>query len=90
MIGIILGAAYMLWLYRRVIFGTITKDDLKSIADLDKREIAVFAPLVGMALFMGIYPEPFLQVIHVSVAHLIEQAQMVETPVVETTRMAAQ
>jgi NADH-quinone oxidoreductase subunit M len=71
--GIILGAAYMLWLYRRVIFGELTKENLKSITDLNWREIAVFAPLIGLALFMGIYPTPFLEVLHVSVAQLMDQ-----------------
>ena len=54
--GMILGAAYMLWLYRRVIFGKLTRDDLKAILDLSPREIAVFAPLILLVLWMGIYP----------------------------------
>ena len=58
-LGMILGAAYMLYLYRRVIFGTITRDDLKSILDLSPREIAVFAPLVILTLWMGVYPSSF-------------------------------
>jgi NADH-quinone oxidoreductase subunit M len=58
-LGMILGAAYMLWLYRRVIFGRITRDELKSILDLSPREIAVFAPLVVLALWMGVYPSAF-------------------------------
>ncbi len=57
--GMILGAAYMLYLYRRVLFGRITRDDLKSILDLTPREIAVFAPLVILTLWMGIYPSSF-------------------------------
>ena len=52
----ILGAAYMLYLYRRVIFGRLTKDDLRTILDLSPREIAVFAPLVVLTLWMGVYP----------------------------------
>jgi NADH-quinone oxidoreductase subunit M len=64
--GIILGAAYMLYLYRRVIFGELTRADLKSILDLDKREIAIFAPLVLVVLWMGIYPKPFLDVFALS------------------------
>ena len=48
--GMILGAAYMLWLYRRVIFGVIEKEELKSIVDLSRREIAVFAPLIFVDL----------------------------------------
>ncbi len=74
-LGIILGAAYMLWLYRRVIFGALTKEDLKSILDLDRREIAVFAPLVVVVLWMGIYPNSFLDVMHASVDKLMIQAQ---------------
>ncbi len=72
--GIILGAAYMLWLYRRVFFGELVRTDLKAILDLDRREILVFAPLVAVVLWMGIYPAPFLRVMHASVANLIGQA----------------
>jgi NADH-quinone oxidoreductase subunit M len=71
--GIILGAAYMLWLYRRVVFGALTKDDLKAIFDLTPREIAVFAPLVVLALWMGLYPSSFLTPMSASVANLVEQ-----------------
>ena len=73
LIGTILGAAYMLWLYRRVVFGTLTRDDLKSILDMSPREITVFAPLVVLALWMGIYPSSFLSPMSASVANLIEQ-----------------
>ena len=73
--GIVLGAAYMLYLYRRVIFGALTKEDLKTMMDLNRREIAVFAPLVAATLWMGIWPEPFLDVLHASVANLIENYQ---------------
>jgi NADH-quinone oxidoreductase subunit M len=58
-LGMILGAAYMLYLYRRIIFGSITKDDLKSILDLSPREMAIFAPLVVLTLWMGVYPSSF-------------------------------
>lgn len=71
--GIILGAAYMLYLYRRVIFGKITKDDLKSIKDMNPREMAVFAPLIILTILMGVYPGPFLDIMEVSVANLVEQ-----------------
>ncbi|HIM46961.1 MAG TPA: NADH-quinone oxidoreductase subunit M, partial [Alphaproteobacteria bacterium] len=74
--GVILGAAYMLWLYRRVIFGELKKENLKSITDLNMREIGIFAPLVVLVLFMGIYPKPFLDVLHVSVENLVAQTQM--------------
>jgi len=71
--GVILGAAYMLWLYRRVFFGKLTKDDLKSILDVSPREIAVFAPLVILTIWMGVYPAPFLDIMDASVANLVEQ-----------------
>ena len=71
--GIILGAAYMLYLYRRVIFGKLEKDDLKVILDLNPREIAIFAPLIVVTIWMGIWPAPFLEVMDASIANLIEQ-----------------
>ena len=57
--GMILGVAYMLYLYRRVIFGRLTKEDLRAILDLSPREIAVFVPLILLTLWMGIYPSSF-------------------------------
>ena len=73
--GLILGAAYMLYLYRRVIFGSLTKENLMTIADMNGREIAVFAPLVVLVIFMGIYPAPFLDIMHVSVSNLLGQVE---------------
>jgi len=73
--GIILGAAYSLWLYRKVIFGELTKPDLMKLVDLSPREIAVFAPLVVVALWLGIDPTPALQMMAASVHNLIEQHQ---------------
>jgi len=74
-LGVILGAAYMLWLYRRTVFGELEKDDLKQILDMNSREIAFFAPLIVLAIVMGVYPGPFLDVMHVSVDNLIQQYQ---------------
>ena len=71
--GMILGAAYMLYLYRRVIFGSITRADLKSIMDLSPREIAVFAPLVVLTLWMGIYPSSFTVFWDASVHAMVEK-----------------
>ncbi len=71
--GMILGAAYMLYLYRRVIFGRITRDDLKGILDLSPREIAVFAPLVFLTLWMGIYPSSFSVFWDATVAAMVEK-----------------
>ncbi|MGG5821021.1 NADH-quinone oxidoreductase subunit M [Falsiroseomonas sp. HW251] len=71
--GMILGAAYMLYLYRRVIFGKITRDDLKLLLDLSPREYAVFAPLVLLTLWMGVYPSSFLTFFEASVTALVER-----------------
>ncbi len=80
--GIILGAAYMLYLYRRVIFGELVKADLKDILDLDLREKAIFAPMIVVVLWMGIYPKSFLDVFSPSVEALVGryQAAQVVTP----------
>jgi len=58
--GMFLGAAYALWLYRKIIFGELTKESLKAILDMNRREVVVFLPLVLLALWMGIYPNSFL------------------------------
>ncbi len=73
--GVILGAAYSLWLYRRVVFGELVKEDLKTMMDVSKREIAIFVPLIAVALWIGVYPDPFLDVMHASVTNLMEQHQ---------------
>jgi NADH-quinone oxidoreductase subunit M len=74
--GLILGAAYMLYLYRRVIFGKLTREDLKTILDLSPREIAMFAPLILVVFWMGVYPPTFLAPMHASVAKLINDYQL--------------
>ena len=74
-LGVVLGAAYMLWLYRRVVFGSLTREDLKLITDMNIREVAIFAPLILLTLWMGIYPTPFLEIMDASVANLINQYQ---------------
>ena len=71
--GMILGAAYTLYLYRRVIFGTITRDDLRAILDLSPREWAVFAPLIILTMWMGIYPSSFTGFWDASVAAMVKQ-----------------
>jgi NADH-quinone oxidoreductase subunit M len=69
--GVILSAAYALYLYRRVIFGVLEKPALKAIPDLSYREILVFAPLVLLVIFYGFYPAPLLDVTAVSVQKLV-------------------
>ena len=73
--GVILGAAYMLYLYRRVIFGKLDKEHLKQILDLERREIAIFTPLVILVFWMGIWPDPFLSVFDVTVSNLLQNYQ---------------
>jgi NADH-quinone oxidoreductase subunit M len=74
-LGMVLGAAYMLTLYRRVAFGRIIRDDLKSLLDLSPREYAIFAPLIVLTLWMGIYPQSFLSFFSVTVAELVQEHQ---------------
>ncbi len=69
--GLILGAAYMLFLYRRVVFGKLDKEDVKTMQDITGREMAMFAPLVVVVLWMGLYPAPFLDIMAASVDNLI-------------------
>ena len=69
--GVILSAAYALWLYRRMIFGALEKAGLRRIEDLSWREVAVLAPLVALILLFGFYPAPLLDVTAASVAKLV-------------------
>ncbi|HUC11524.1 MAG TPA: NADH-quinone oxidoreductase subunit M [Stellaceae bacterium] len=71
--ALFLAPAYMLYLYRRVIFGTLTRVDLRGILDLDLREKAIFVPLLALTLWMGLYPTSFVRPIQVSANHIIEQ-----------------
>ena len=69
--GVILSAAYALWLYRRVVFGDLIKESLKSITDMTRREKAIFAPLVVMTLLLGVYPSLVTDMIGPSVEALV-------------------
>ena len=70
--GIILGAAYMLWLYQRVMFGPINETNAK-MTDLTAREIATFMPLLAAAFWIGLYPKPLMDVLGKPVAKLVRQ-----------------
>jgi NADH-quinone oxidoreductase subunit M len=74
-LGVILAAAYMLWLYKRVIFGKMASSEIKEMTDLNKTEIYIFASLVFLTLFFGIYPEPLFNTIDISVSNLIDNYQ---------------
>jgi len=69
--GVILSASYGLWLYRRVVFGDLIKESLKSITDMSTRERAIFAPLVAMTLLLGVYPSLVTDIIGPSVTALV-------------------
>ncbi len=71
--GMILGAAYTLYLYRRVIFGALTKADLKGLLDLSPREMSVFAPLIVLTLWMGVYPSSFTRFFDASVNAMLQR-----------------
>ncbi len=70
-LGVIVGAAYMLWLYKRVVFGKLVKEDLKSMIDLNKSEYFILTCLAVPTLFFGFYPDPLINTIEVSVKDLI-------------------
>jgi NADH-quinone oxidoreductase subunit M len=70
--GMILGAVYMLYLYRRIIFGRITRDDLRGILDLSPRDWAVFAPLIVLTRWMGIYPSSFTSYFDATVGAMVQ------------------
>jgi NADH-quinone oxidoreductase subunit M len=70
--GVILSAAYALYLYRRVIFGVLEKPALVGIMDLDAREIALFTPLLALTIYYGVHPGPILDACAASVEHLVK------------------
>lgn len=74
--GIILGAAYSIWLYNRVAFGVISENYIKEFTDINKREFFIFIPFILLVIIMGIYPEIFLTPMHTTVSNLIELAKL--------------
>ncbi|GGB96411.1 NADH-quinone oxidoreductase subunit M [Marivita lacus] len=74
--GVILSAAYALWLYRRVVMGDLIKESLKTIKDMTRRERAIFAPLVVVTILFGVYPAPILDTIGPSVEALVSNYQV--------------
>jgi NADH-quinone oxidoreductase subunit M len=72
-IGIVLGAAYLLWLYQRVMFGPVTNPANENLPDLNAREYATLIPLVILAFWIGIYPKPLFRVLERPVQQIVEQ-----------------
>jgi NADH-quinone oxidoreductase subunit M len=73
--GVVLAAAYLLWLYQRVFFGTVTNPKNEKLHDLTPRELATFVPLIIMALWIGLYPKPFLQILDQPVKQTMSMAR---------------
>ena len=71
--GVVLAATYSLWLYRRMIFGALIKDDLAEMLDLTRREIIIFVPLITLTIFIGIYPKPVIDIIEPSAKKIVSQ-----------------
>jgi NADH-quinone oxidoreductase subunit M len=69
--GVVLAAAYLLWLYQRVFFGTVTNPKNEKLEDLSPREVATFVPLLILAFWIGLYPKPFFQILEQPVNHTI-------------------
>ena len=74
-LGVILSACYALWLYRKVIFGKLEKPSLAAITDMGWREIAIFAPLIVLTMWLGFYPKPVLDMSAASVTALLDNYQ---------------
>jgi NADH-quinone oxidoreductase subunit M len=70
--GVVLAAAYLLWLYQRVFFGTVTNPKNEKLHDLTPREVLTFVPLLIMAFWIGLYPKPFFQILEQPVNQLVQ------------------
>ncbi len=88
--GIVLGAVYMLWMYRRVFFGPLTHPENQNLKDIGTREIVILAPILALILFMGVYPQPLLSRMKPSIELVIRRVEDKKYPVSTplTSRMA--
>src|SRR5262249_27459669 len=73
--GVVLGAAYLLWLYQRVFWGKITNPENEHLTDLNGRELATLVPLVALCFWIGLYPKPVLDFLHVPLQQVAERIQ---------------
>jgi NADH-quinone oxidoreductase subunit M len=71
--GIVLGAAYLLWLYQRTMFGSLDKPENQNLKDLNWRERWTLIPIIVLCIWIGVYPKPFLKVIEVPVQNIVER-----------------
>jgi NADH-quinone oxidoreductase subunit M len=78
---LIIGAAYTLWMVKRVFWGPVTNSDISSLSDINARELFILATLAFAVLLLGIYPQPLVEVMHLSIVNLLEQALTTKLPV---------
>ena len=77
---LIVGAAYTLWMVKRVFWGPVNNPEVNSLSDINAREFSILAILAVAVLWMGVYPQPVIEVMHVSIANLLEQALTTKIP----------
>jgi NADH-quinone oxidoreductase subunit M len=70
--GLVLGATYMLWLYRRVMFGAVVSDEVRAMAPMNRREFMIFLPITVLVLWFGIYPASLLDLMAGSIQHVLD------------------
>ncbi len=87
--GVVLGAAYMLYLYKRVVFGELVKSDVKAMKDVDGREVAIFLPMIGLVFWMGIYPSSFTAPMAPALGKVLERVAPARQALLEAGAPAA-
>jgi NADH-quinone oxidoreductase subunit M len=87
--GVILSAAYALWLYRRILFGALTKVNLRAMLDLSPREVLVLSPLLVLTIIFGLYPAPVLDAMAASVQSIVANYQTAIDAAVQATQLVA-
>jgi NADH-quinone oxidoreductase subunit M len=73
--GVVLGAAYLLWLYQRTMLGQVTNGKNLTIPDMNLRELVVFAPLIAWAIWIGVYPKPYFDILRRPVTEIVQRVR---------------
>jgi NADH-quinone oxidoreductase subunit M len=90
--GVVLGAAYLLWLYQRAFWGQVTHEENRQLKDLGARELATLVPLVALCFWIGVYPKPVLAFLHAPAARIaavVQPAKFAARPALAASQMAA-